>query len=70
VSQSNLALAAVEPPAVAAQPATQAGNQAANQGVKVAPVAVPVVAKTELKLMLTYYRSGGALKSSPVSPKT
>jgi hypothetical protein len=70
VSQSNLALAAVEPPAAAAQPATQAGTQAGNQGVKVAPVAVPVVAKTELKLMLTYYRSGGALTSSPVSPKT
>jgi type IV pilus assembly protein PilO len=70
VSQSNLALAVVEPPAEAGQPATQAGNPAGNPGVPLPPVAAPGVAKTELKLMLTYYRSGGALTSSAMPPKT
>ena len=69
VSQSNLSLTAVEPPKPAAQPAAEGGNQAGNQGGTVAPAAIPVVAKTELKLMLTYYQSGDAVKLSPVPPK-
>ena len=56
VSQSNLSLTAVEPPKAAPQPAPQGGNQ----GAPVAPVTPPGVAKTQLKLMLTFYRMGMA----------
>ena len=64
VSQSNLSLTAVEPPKAAPQPAPQGGNQ----GAPVAPVTPPGVAKTQLKLMLTFYRSGdGGL--TPKAPK-
>lgn len=73
VSQSNLSLAAVEPPKVAAQPVVQGdqqgGNQVGNQVVRAAPVVAPVAAKTELKLMLTYYQSGDAVRPTPVQPK-
>ena len=70
VSQSNLALAAVEPPKTAPQPATQGGNQVGNQTGVVAAVRPPVAAKTELKLMLTYYQSVDAETPSPVPPKS
>lgn len=66
VSQSNLSLAAVEPPKAAAQPAAQDGQQAG----AVAAVTIPVAAKTELKLMLTYYQSGDPETLSPGPPKT
>ena len=69
VSQSNLSLTAVEPPKPAAQPAAEGGNQASNQGGSVTPVAPPVAAKTELKLTLTYYQSGNAVKPTLVPPK-
>lgn len=63
VSQSNLALAAVAPPKAAAQPAAQGGNQA---GTRVS-VMSPGAAKTELKLMFTYYRSGDTVMPSPMA---
>lgn len=63
VSQSNLALAAVEPPKAAAQPAAQGGNQVST-GASVMP---PVAAKTELKLMFTYYHSGDTVMPSPMA---
>lgn len=65
VSQSNLSLTAVEPPKAAPQPTPQAGNQAATAALLVAPTA----AKTELKLILTYYQSVDAVKPTPVPPK-
>lgn len=70
VSQSNLSLAAVEPPKVAAQPAVQGDQQAGNQVGTVAAARPPVAAKTELKLMLTYYQSGDAVTPPPVPPKS
>ncbi len=69
VSQSNLSLAAVEPPKAVVQPVAQGGKQAGNQGGAVAPVTMPLAAKTELKLMLTYYQSGDAETLSPRPPK-
>jgi type IV pilus assembly protein PilO len=73
VSQSNLSLTGVEPPKAApqqtSQPTPQAGNQDANQAATAAPVVAPVATKTELKLMLTYYQSGDAVKPIPVPPK-
>ena len=69
VSQSNLSLTGVEPPKAAPQQTPQAGNQDANQAATAAPVVAPVATKTELKLMLTYYQSGDAVKSTPVQPK-
>jgi type IV pilus assembly protein PilO len=67
VSQSNLSLTAVEPPKAAPQPAPQGGNQAANQAGTVAPAPPAAAAKTELKLMLTYYQSGDAVKPTGVT---
>jgi type IV pilus assembly protein PilO len=66
VSQSNLSLTAVEPPKAAPQPAPQGSNQ----GAAVAPVKPPGVAKTQLKLMLTFYRSvdGGLTPKAPKKP--
>ena len=73
VAQSNWALAAVEPPKAAPQQTSQstpqAGNQEANQAATAAPVVAPVATKTELKLMLTYYQSGDAVRPMPVPPK-
>jgi type IV pilus assembly protein PilO len=60
VTQSNLALAAVTLPQ-AAQPA--AGQPGA------AGMAPPPVAKTELKLQFTYYRSAAGGASPPAAPK-
>jgi type IV pilus assembly protein PilO len=57
VSQSNLALAVVDP-AKAGAPASQA-----SVGVP------PAAAKTELKLMLTYYKSAGAGAPASVAAK-
>lgn len=56
VSQSNMALAAV------AQP--QAPQAAPGQ-----PAAAPAVAKTELKLMFTFYRSAGGAAPPAPAPK-
>jgi type IV pilus assembly protein PilO len=69
VSQSNLSLTAVELPKPSPQPAPQGGNQASNQAGTVAPVLPAVAAKTELKLMLTYYQSGDAVKPTRVMPR-
>jgi type IV pilus assembly protein PilO len=57
VSQSNLSLAVVDP-AKAGAPASQA-----------AVVVPPAAAKTELKLMLTYYKSAGAGAPASVATK-
>jgi len=56
VAQSNLSLAA--------GPLTQAPQATPAQ-----PAAVPPVARTELKLQLTYYRSAAAVTASPAAPK-
>ncbi|MBD2424008.1 hypothetical protein [Cyanobium sp. FACHB-13342] len=56
VTQSNLALAAVALPS-APQPA--AGQ----------PAVAPAVAKTELKLQFTYYRSAAGVTAPPSAPK-
>jgi len=66
VSQSNLSLAAAEPPKAAPQQAAQDGGNRIGAG---APVTPPVAAKTELKLMFTYYQSGDSMTPSPVAPK-
>ncbi len=62
VSQSKLSLAVVEQPKDAAQTTPQPGSAA--------PVSAPVVAKTELKLMLTSYRTadGQLAKAPPKKP--
>ena len=60
VTQSNLALAAVALPTTPQPAAGQPG---------VAVVASPAVAKSELKLMFTYYRSASGVSTSPAAPK-
>jgi type IV pilus assembly protein PilO len=63
VSQSNLSLAAVELPKAAPQPVAKDGGN--RVGAAVAPGASPVAAKTELKLMFTYFQSAdGAMPAS------
>jgi type IV pilus assembly protein PilO len=63
VSQSNLSLAAVELPKAAPQPVAKDGGN--RVGAAVAPGASPVAAKTELKLMFTYFQStDGAMPAS------
>jgi type IV pilus assembly protein PilO len=56
VSQSNLALAAVEPPK-------------APQAAPGRPAPPPALAQTELKLMFTYYRSAAAVTAPSAAPK-
>ena len=63
MSQSNLALAVVAQPQTA-QPSAPAPGQ---PGASVRPVAA---AKTELKLMFTYYRSGDGVAPAPATPKS
>jgi type IV pilus assembly protein PilO len=60
VTQSNLSLAAVALP-TAPQPA------AGQSGAAVKPL--PAVAKTELKLQFTYYRSAAGGAASTAAPK-
>lgn len=69
VSQSNLSLAAVEPAKAPNQPAPQGGNSSINRNSSIIVGTPPAAAKTELKLMLTYYKSGELPTSSPVAPK-
>ena len=61
VSQSNLSLAVVDPAKSGAQVAPPAGTAVPGGG--------RVVVKTELKLMLTYYKSADALAPASVAGK-
>ncbi|MCP9906699.1 hypothetical protein KBY72_05830 [Cyanobium sp. BA5m-21] len=61
VSQSNLSLAVVDPAKAGAQLAPPAGTAVPGGG--------RVAVKTELKLMLTYYKSAGALAPASVAGK-
>jgi type IV pilus assembly protein PilO len=67
VSQSNLSLAAVELPKAAPQPVAKDGGN--RVGAAVAPGASPVAAKTELKLMFTYYQSTDSMMPASVPSK-
>ena len=61
VSQSSLSLAVVDPAKSGAQVAPPAGTAVPGGG--------QVAVKTELKLMLTYFKSAGALAPASVAGK-